>query len=445
MPLLASLGYFDTAPAPSLPSHRADVRFLRALDASADIPQSAKRVAATLLRLQRRHPVVWVRVTTLATWLGLSPRTIRRALAWLEAHGLLEREARHTAAGDRAANVYRIVPDADRLPGNPPTSRASSLAAPDDRTRGQVVSTPEARNPLPGKALRAISQQGIPKYTPGSPRSEDSKQEIETNTTTGSPPANSAPGVVVFPLPDISRGPAGTDRPAANSLPPLNGAPEPGSGESQAPPSPALDAATVQARHADLGWPRAFWQRLCRMGGTEQIDRVLSWLRSCPSGHPARPRHPRAWVWCAVRDGWTEPPSWVRPASGPKVRYVAIPDPGAEPLAAIQQEKPAPPPAPERFGEPALPWRARWDDPGPLGEAFRAAVLAEARRRLGPLAARLPLRGGLWAALCQDVWNALHGDGPNTEELEPTENPLSDPDPKPSPSKEVDQVHAPRV
>ncbi|MCL6563447.1 MAG: hypothetical protein K6U87_10605 [Firmicutes bacterium] len=412
MPSSPCLSRFEADPSQPRVWRPADIEFLRALDGASGVPQSAKRVAITLLRQQRRHAVVWIRVATLSAWLGLSPRTIRRALAWLEARGLLEREARHTVAGDRAANVYRIVPDAARLPDNRPIHRGPSLAAPHDRTRGRDVSTLEAPNPLPCKDSEVKSEQGIPKYTERSPRSEDLKPKIETNTTTGRPPANSAPGVVVFPLLDINRSSAGTDRPAANGFPPQNGAPEPGSGESQAPTSPALDAATVQARHGDLGWPRAFWQRLCRMGSPEQVDRVVGWLRSCPPSHPAHPRHPRAWVWCAVRDGWTEPPSWVRSGSRPKVRYVAVPDPCGDLTAATSHAVPTPPSL-EPAAQEVPPWRARWEDPGPLGEAFRAAVLAEARRRLGPLAARLPLRGGLLASLCREIWDSFASPDPS--------------------------------
>ena len=51
--------------------------------------------------------VCWPGIKTIARELGLSPRTVQRALADLEHRQLIEKRQRHRANGSRTSNRYR--------------------------------------------------------------------------------------------------------------------------------------------------------------------------------------------------------------------------------------------------------------------------------------------------------------------------------------------------
>lgn len=53
--------------------------------------------------------VCWPGIKTIAGELGLSPRTVQRALADLEHRQLIEKQQRHRANGSLTSNLYRLT------------------------------------------------------------------------------------------------------------------------------------------------------------------------------------------------------------------------------------------------------------------------------------------------------------------------------------------------
>ncbi len=53
--------------------------------------------------------VCWPGIKTIAGELGLSPRTVQRALADLEHRQLIEKRQRHRAIGSLTSNLYRLT------------------------------------------------------------------------------------------------------------------------------------------------------------------------------------------------------------------------------------------------------------------------------------------------------------------------------------------------
>ena len=53
--------------------------------------------------------VCWPGIKTIARELGLSPRTVQRALADLEHRQLIEKQQRHRANGSLTSNLYRLT------------------------------------------------------------------------------------------------------------------------------------------------------------------------------------------------------------------------------------------------------------------------------------------------------------------------------------------------
>ena len=53
--------------------------------------------------------VCWPGIKTIARELGLSPRTVQRALADLEHRQLIEKRQRHRANGSLTSNLYRLT------------------------------------------------------------------------------------------------------------------------------------------------------------------------------------------------------------------------------------------------------------------------------------------------------------------------------------------------
>ena len=53
--------------------------------------------------------VCWPGIKTIAGELGLSPRTVQRALADLEHRQLIEKRQRHRANGSLTSNLYRLT------------------------------------------------------------------------------------------------------------------------------------------------------------------------------------------------------------------------------------------------------------------------------------------------------------------------------------------------
>jgi len=53
--------------------------------------------------------VCWPGIKTIARELGLSPRTVQRALADLERRQLIEKQNRHRSNGSLTSNLYRLT------------------------------------------------------------------------------------------------------------------------------------------------------------------------------------------------------------------------------------------------------------------------------------------------------------------------------------------------
>lgn len=53
--------------------------------------------------------ICWPGIKTIAGELGLSPRTVQRALADLEHRQLIEKRQRHRANGSLTSNLYRLT------------------------------------------------------------------------------------------------------------------------------------------------------------------------------------------------------------------------------------------------------------------------------------------------------------------------------------------------
>lgn len=361
---------------------------VRRLNADPTVPQSCKRVLEVLWRLQRRHPVVWIRVRTLSAGLGLSERTVRRALGWLEAHGFLERIACYARVGDRAANRYRV-----RCPEAPPRL-AEDVPTPgrDAPTAGQAV-----RTPLRQKVRERLLPVPFERPVDNQPNREDPTEETKSTTVPEVPTDSAEPARAVVVSPSA---PAPVETPQASQ--PIGSQNRRPVSETGGTPAEEL-AAQLAAQFARFGWSETWWRKLLRLAPVDRITAVMEWLQACPPGHPARPRRPQAWVYAAVTESWSEPPSWVRAASKPSVRYVAVsmepPDPGsAVGGGQASQVQPA-------AGEP---WRRAWAEASPLGARLREQVRQLALERMGALAQpALARQGPVWAALCREAWARL--------------------------------------
>ena len=74
--------------------------------------------------------VCWPGIKTIAGELGLSPRTVQRALADLEHRQLIEKRQRHRANGSLTSNLYRLKRKTDKKSHSlPPRENCDFLLA----------------------------------------------------------------------------------------------------------------------------------------------------------------------------------------------------------------------------------------------------------------------------------------------------------------------------
>ena len=139
-------------------------------------------------------------------------------------------------------------------------------------------------------------------------------------------------------------------------------------------------------------------QNLLRVGSQETIERVIGWYRACPPHHPARPQHPAAWIYTAVKQNWQTPPTWMTQKPSAPVRYQIVTEDQAHDFADD-------PPRGTEDHE----WAAiqEWLALGtPATQDFLSHVEQTLRQRLGGAFAHQALasRGPLWQALCRELW-----------------------------------------
>ena len=83
--------------------------FFDSIYADTLLPPRAVSVYMYLQDRSNRAGCCWPGIKTIAGELGLSPRTVQRALADLEHRQLIEKRQRHRANGSLTSNLYRLT------------------------------------------------------------------------------------------------------------------------------------------------------------------------------------------------------------------------------------------------------------------------------------------------------------------------------------------------
>lgn len=270
----------------------ADRCFIRWVDQTA-WPANTKRCCLALFAHQRKHGRVFLKHRTIATWLGISLATVKRALRFLAGRGVLRIEHRVTQLGDWGGNYYTVIP------------RIATPAA--DPTPGQT-------DPTPGGTRTPESQSPQRMAAPAAFAKE--KDLLMQKNTTSPIPTNC--------------------------------------GDRSTPPATVVVSSASHPSETD--WPRlsaAFRARLQTLGPKELVERIVSWALAAPANHPARPKAMEAWIMQGIRARWATPPTWVpRPAAAPAPRVRALSE--EEVMARYQPSVAAD--QPEPVNEPLLAW-----------------------------------------------------------------------------------------
>lgn len=417
---------------------------------------NTKRICIKLFEQQRKHGQAYVFHRTLAEWLGISVATVKRSLQILVQAGVLEIAHQIRYDGGFGSNRYKVVP---RIPeGVDRTSldrtrekrqrAASTTSAPDHH---ELPSTPAnavlAHDDVAPKA--ATEKMGIQKEsnsnrcsimkhpTASGDRivaSESVAQEAPRQSESADAPASLGDILStwvamrkpskVTPVPDQNELPS--DRAnayRAKDVTAQNIATEKiiiqkkinnnSSSNEPMPPCDKVNPVVVLNANAsntttkdEPGWIR----RLRHIGTQEIIDRIVGWYKACPPNHPARPKHPAAWIYAGVRDNWQDPPTWIkRTPIKPPVALRALSDEEAAQQEAARQD------ALHRYQAQERDIQEEWNAievilnaANPETTAFEADVHRYLLHQMGgPLGeAAWASRGPTWRNACREVWRA---------------------------------------
>ncbi|POB11504.1 helix-turn-helix domain-containing protein [Sulfobacillus sp. hq2] len=163
-------------------------------------------------------------------------------------------------------------------------------------------------------------------------------------------------------------------------------------------PAPTRDTAP-QGENSKAAPEDSPWiQNLLRIGTRETIERVIAWYRACPPHHPARPKHPAAWIYTAVKQNWQTPPTWMTPKASPPRRYRIVRDEEAWSPSGDTTS-----PAEDTEWTTITTWLA---SETAAAQEFLSQVEQTLYERLGGTFARQALasRGPLWQATCRELW-----------------------------------------
>nr|WP_014106979.1 helix-turn-helix domain-containing protein [Sulfobacillus thermotolerans]AEP14316.1 hypothetical protein [Sulfobacillus thermotolerans] len=174
--------------------------------------------------------------------------------------------------------------------------------------------------------------------------------------------------------------------------------PTPGADPSRQ-PAPTRETAPQGENSTAAPEDSPWMQNLLRIGTRDTIERVMAWYRACPPHHPARPKHPAAWIYTAVKQNWQTPPTWMTPKASHPMRYRIVRDeeeawsPSADTAS----------PAEDTEWETITAWLA---SETPAAQEFLSQVEQTLYQRLGGAFAHQALasRGPLWQATCRELW-----------------------------------------
>ena len=76
---------------------------------TSDLPHRAKTVYMYLKSMSISKGECWPGIKTIATDLSLSRSTVKRALAELEKHGMIEKSHRFRENGSYTSNLYKVI------------------------------------------------------------------------------------------------------------------------------------------------------------------------------------------------------------------------------------------------------------------------------------------------------------------------------------------------
>ena len=164
------------------------------------------------------------------------------------------------------------------------------------------------------------------------------------------------------------------------------------------PQAPSSPLEQVPQGEQNLTPVSPWMQNLLRVGSKETIERVMGWYRACPPHHPARPQHPAAWIYTAVKQNWQTPPTWMAQKPSAPVRYQIVTEEQAHHAADDHPRV-----TEDHEWATIQEWLALGT---PATQDFLSHVEQTLRQRLGGAFAHQALasRGPLWQALCRELW-----------------------------------------
>ena len=151
----------------------------------------------------------------------------------------------------------------------------------------------------------------------------------------------------------------------------------------------------------DSGAVSPWMQNLLRVGTPETIKRVIAWYQACPPNHPARPQHPAAWIYTAVKQNWQTPPTWMTKKTVPTIRYRIVTEAEEAPNSSVDTSSTLR--AEDTEWATITAWLA---SETPATQEFLAQIEQTLYQRLGGAFAHQALasRGPLWQAACRELW-----------------------------------------
>jgi len=166
-------------------------------------------------------------------------------------------------------------------------------------------------------------------------------------------------------------------------------------------PEPAPSIENSLQGEKGSGAVSPWMHNLLRVGTPETIERVISWYQACPPNHPARPQHPAAWIYTAVKQNWQTPPTWMTKNTALTIRYRIVTE--AEEVLNPSEETSPTPRAEDAEWTVITAWLA---SETPATQEFLAQIAQTLYQRLGGAFAHQALasKGPLWQATCRERW-----------------------------------------
>ncbi len=123
--------------------------------------------------------------------------------------------------------------------------------------------------------------------------------------------------------------------------------------------------------------------------------------QACPPNHPARPQHPAAWIYTAVKQNWQTPPTWMTKKTAPTICYRVATEAEEAPNSSVDTS--STPRAEDIEWASLTEWLA---SETPATQEFLAQIEQTLYQRLGGAFAHQALasQGPLWQATCRERW-----------------------------------------